>query len=158
MEGHRTRWLTGRAFTTSSLGNGRQPSDLVELAVVPIVGGIIDEPTSWLVRPDTPVTARARSIHGITNAQVADLPVFADIEADVIQALNGSALIAHNAHVDIGVLRRKLGTWECREVFDTLKLARRQLPCGVRHPSATVPPLWRVLRHGLAKRPPRRPW
>ncbi len=38
------------------------------------------------------------------------------------------ALVAHNAHVDVGVLQRKLGTWECPEVFDTLKLARRLRP------------------------------
>jgi exodeoxyribonuclease X len=36
--------------------------------------------------------------------------------------------VAHNAHVDFGVLRRHLGEWECPEVFDTLKLARRLLP------------------------------
>ncbi|MDQ2883993.1 MAG: 3'-5' exonuclease [Actinomycetota bacterium] len=121
-------WTSVHYVVVDVEGNGQQPPDLVELAVVPIVGGVINEPMSWLVRPDTPITARARSIHGITNAQVADLPVFADIEADVIQALNDSALIAHNAHVDIGVLRRKLGTWECSEVFDTLKLTRRLRP------------------------------
>ncbi|WP_425412586.1 3'-5' exonuclease [Lentzea jiangxiensis] len=37
-------------------------------------------------------------------------------------------LIGHNAHVDVGVIQRKLGDWECPEVFDTLKLARRLLP------------------------------
>ncbi|MGL5810771.1 MAG: exonuclease domain-containing protein [Nocardioides sp.] len=42
--------------------------------------------------------------------------------------MDASALIAHNAHVDVGVLQRKLGEWECPEVLDTLKLARRLLP------------------------------
>jgi DNA polymerase III epsilon subunit-like protein len=37
-------------------------------------------------------------------------------------------LIAHNAHVDAGVLRRHLGGWECPEVLDTLKITRRLLP------------------------------
>ena len=31
--------------------------------------------------------------------------------------------MAHNAHVDVAVLRRELGGWESPEVFDTLKLA-----------------------------------
>ncbi|WP_238935395.1 exonuclease domain-containing protein [Saccharopolyspora spinosa] len=109
-------------------GNGQQPPDLVELAAVPIVDGIIGEPKSWLVRPDQPITHFAKRIHGITNEKVADSPVFAYIEADVLKALDASALIAHNAHVDVGVLQRKLGDWECPEVFDTLKLARRLLP------------------------------
>jgi exodeoxyribonuclease X len=30
--------------------------------------------------------------------------------------------------VDVGVLQRKLGEWECPEIFDTLKLARRLFP------------------------------
>lgn len=109
-------------------GNGQQPPDLVELAVVPIVGGIIGEPSSWLVRPDTPITHFARKLHGITNDDVADAPVFDDIKSEVVQALIGDGLIAHHAHIDVDVLQRKLGKWECPEVFDTLKLARRLLP------------------------------
>ncbi len=109
-------------------GNGQQPPDLVELAVVPIVGGVIGSPSSWLVRPDTPITPLARRIHGITNEHVANAQVFADIRAEVLCALKGAVLVAHNAHVDVGVLQRKLGDWKCPGVFDTLKLARRLLP------------------------------
>ena len=54
--------------------------------------------------------------------------MFADIKDEVLAALDGAALVAHNAHVDVGVLQRKLDGWECPEVFDTLKLARRRLP------------------------------
>jgi exodeoxyribonuclease X len=109
-------------------GNGQQPPDLVELAAVPIVAGVVGEASSWLVKPDQPISHFARRIHGISNEQVEDAPVFGYIEADVLKALDASALIAHNAHVDVGVLQRKLGDWECPEVFDTLKLARRLLP------------------------------
>ena len=35
-------------------GNGHQPPDLVELAVVPITGGVIGEPIAWLLRPEKP--------------------------------------------------------------------------------------------------------
>lgn len=109
-------------------GNGAQPPDLVELATVPILGGVIGKPSSWLIRPDTPITGFARRIHGISNDAVDEAPMFGDIEDQVRQALVGDGLIAHNAHVDVGVLQRKLGDWECPEVFDTLKLARRLLP------------------------------
>jgi DNA polymerase III epsilon subunit-like protein len=37
-------------------------------------------------------------------------------------------VVAHNAHVDVSVLRRELDGWEAPEVFDTLKLAKRLLP------------------------------
>ena len=55
-------------------------------------------------------------------------PVFAALRDEVLRALDADALITHNAHVDVGVLEHKLGGWECPEVFDTLKLARRLLP------------------------------
>jgi len=109
-------------------GNGHQPPDLVELAAVPIVGGSIGEPTTWLVRPDQSIKYFATRIHGLTNQDVADAPMFAAIKDDVLVALDADALVAHNAHVDVGVLKRELGDWKTPEVFDTLKLARRLLP------------------------------
>ena len=55
-------------------------------------------------------------------------PIFDDIKHAVLEALDTDGLIAHNAHVDVGVFQRKLGEWECPETFDTLPLARRLLP------------------------------
>jgi exodeoxyribonuclease X len=110
-------------------GNGQQPPDLVELATVPIVGGTIGESASWLVRPAEPIKYFATRIHGLTNKDVADAPEFAAISDEVLRALNGAVLVAHNAHVDLDVLGRKLGgNWQRPEVFDTLKLARRLVP------------------------------
>lgn len=123
-----TDWTTVRYAVVDVEGNGQQPPDLVELAVVPIVGGIIGEPMSWLVRPETSILHFATRIHGLTNKDVADAPVFATIKDNVLQALEADALIAHNAHIDVGVLRRKLDDWQCPEVFDTLRLARRLIP------------------------------
>lgn len=123
-----THWSRLNYVVVDVEGNGQQPPDLVELAAVPIVEGIIGEPRTWLVKPDQPITGIARKIHGISNDDVMATPLFAYVEADVLKALDSSALIGHNAHVDVGVLQRKLGDWECPEVFDTLKLARRLLP------------------------------
>jgi len=123
-----TDWTSRSYVVVDVEGNGAQPPDLVELAVVPIIGGVIGEPSSWLVRPDTPITHVARKVHGITNDTVADAPVFDAIKSEVLHALTGDGLIAHNAHVDVGVLKRKLGEWEHPEIFDTLKLARRLFP------------------------------
>ena len=123
-----TDWTSLNYVVVDVEGNGQQPPDLVELAAVPVVAGVIGEPTSWLVRPETPITPFARRIHGITNEQVAEAPLFADIRDDVLSAVDAAALVGHNAHVDIAVLERKLGDWQRPEVFDTLKLARRLLP------------------------------
>lgn len=123
-----TDWTSLRYVVVDVEGNGQRPPDLVELAAVRIVDGIIGEPIDWLVRPDQPSTSFARRIHGISNEDVEGADIFADVEASVLEALDADVLIAHAAHVDVGVLQRKLGEWECPEVFDTLKLARRFYP------------------------------
>jgi len=123
-----TDWTSLRYAVADVEGNGQQPPDLVEVAVLPITDGAPGEPVSWLARPPRPITRLAASIHRITDADVADAPVFAEIEPEVRRALAGRVLVAHNAHVDVGVLRRELGGWEPPEVFDTLQLARRLLP------------------------------
>ena len=123
-----TDWTSLSYVVVDVEGNGQQPPDLVELAAVPIVAGVVGEPVSWLVKPELPIRNFAARIHGLTDKAVADAPAFDDVAAEVLKALDADALVAHNAHVDVGVLQRKLGDWDCPEVFDTLKLARRLLP------------------------------
>jgi DNA polymerase III epsilon subunit-like protein len=123
-----TDWTSLNYVVVDVEGNGQQPPDLVELAAVPIVGGVIGEPLSWLVKPDTPIKHFATRIHGLTNKDVADCPSFEAITGNVLAALDADSLVAHNAHVDLGVLSRKLPDWESPEVFDTLKLVRRLVP------------------------------
>jgi exodeoxyribonuclease X len=123
-----TDWTSLNYAVADVEGNGQQPPDLVELAVLPITDGTIGEPVTWLVKPPRPIKYFATRIHGISDKEVAGSPAFADIKNEVRRALSGRALIAHNAHVDMGVLERELGEWESPEVFDTLKLAKRRLP------------------------------
>jgi DNA polymerase III epsilon subunit-like protein len=135
-------WTSLRYAVVDVEGNGQQPPDLVEVAAVPIAGGVIGAPVSWLVRPPLPITPLARRIHGITNEHVAGAPVFADIRDELLHVLDGAVLVAHSAHVDAGVLARELGGWNAPEEFDTLKLARRLLPG---QPSYRLGSLTRVL-------------
>jgi exodeoxyribonuclease X len=123
-----TDWTSLRYAVVDVEGNGQQPPDLVEVGVVPIVGGVIGEPRSWLVRPVRPIKYHATRIHGVTSQDVAGMPAFADIADEVRQALDAPALVAHNAYVDVGVLQRHLPKWDAPETFDTLKLAKRLLP------------------------------
>jgi exodeoxyribonuclease X len=123
-----TDWTSLNYVVVDVEGNGHQPPDLVELAAVPIVGGVIGEPASWLVCPDLPIKHFATRVHGLTNQDVTDCPSFEAVKVDVLMALSHPAIIAHNAHVDVGVLQRKMSGWEPPEVFDTLKLARRLVP------------------------------
>jgi exodeoxyribonuclease X len=123
-----SRWTERRYAVIDVEGNGQQPPDLVELAIVSVTAGAAGEPTAWLFKPDEPITAMARRIHGITNNMVADAPAFADLAAEIRAHVEGAVLVAHNASVDLGVLRRKLPDLAPTGVLDTLKLARRLLP------------------------------
>jgi exodeoxyribonuclease X len=123
-----TDWTTLAYAVADVEGNGQQPPDLVEVAVLPIADGAIGEAVSWLVKPPRPIKYMATAVHGIRTKDVARCPPFAEIDHEVRRALMSRVLVAHNAHVDVSVLKRELGEWEPPEVFDTLKLARRLLP------------------------------
>jgi DNA polymerase III epsilon subunit-like protein len=123
-----TYWTERHYAVIDVEGNGQQPPDLVELAVVPIIRGRIGQPTSWLFRQSQPITLMARRVHGISNDMVAGAPPFADLEADVRAHLAGAVLVAHNAGVDLGVLRRTMPDLPPAGVLDTLRLSRRLQP------------------------------
>jgi exodeoxyribonuclease X len=83
---------------------------------------------AWLFKPGHPITPVVRRIHGISNGDVADAPVFAEREAEIRTCLGQAVLVAHNAGIDLGVLKRKMPDFAPVDVIDTLKLARWLLP------------------------------
>ncbi|MEU6720209.1 3'-5' exonuclease [Nonomuraea sp. NPDC046802] len=121
-------WTTFRYAVADVEGNGQQPPDLVELAIVLIDQGMVGEPLTWLVKPPRPITPLACRIHGISNEQVASAPSADEYATDIMAVFDGTIFVAHNAHVDLNVLTRELPGFQPALVIDTLKLARRLLP------------------------------
>jgi exodeoxyribonuclease X len=109
-------------------GNGDWPPRLVEVAVVPVGGGIVGKPRSWLIRPATPITWQARRVHGITNEAVEALPGIDAIRADLVDQLADHVIVGHNVRIDVDVLTRELPGWKPAATLDTLRLARQDLP------------------------------
>lgn len=137
-----TAWTQGQYAVIDVEGNGQHPPDLVEPGFLPVAGGQPGEPTTWLFKPEAPITSIARRIHGITNDAITDAPVFAEREAEIRSLLGEAILVAHNAGVDLGVLKRKMPGFSPAGVLDTLKLSRRLLPG---QPSYRLGPLVRAL-------------
>jgi DNA polymerase-3 subunit epsilon len=86
-------------------------------------------PQGRAVHPD------ALAVHGISDADLADKPVFSGIVAELMEFLEGAILVAHNATFDIGFLNSELSRLglpaiEPSRVTDTLALARRKHPMG----------------------------
>ncbi len=59
-----------------------------------------------LVNPQRPVAAT--EIHGITDEDVADAPLFCDIAGDFVDALSGCVLAAYNVYFDMKFLNYEL--------------------------------------------------
>ncbi|WP_165358779.1 3'-5' exonuclease [Haloactinopolyspora alba] len=104
---------------------------IAEIAVVTTDahGRVLDE---WATRLNPQGPVGATEIHGITQADVADAPLFADVLVPLNRRLAGAAVVAHNAPFDLAFLRaeyRRLG-WVLPHVpaLCTLDASQYHLP------------------------------
>jgi DNA polymerase III epsilon subunit-like protein len=111
-------------------GNGQQPPEIIEVAVLPLDGtGTSEHLRDWLIRPERPITQIVtRKVHGISNADVASCPPWSAVASDVEALLTDRILVAHNATVEHRVLGAHLPNWRPPLVLDTLRLAKHVWP------------------------------
>jgi len=92
------------------------------------------------INPEREIDAGAQAIHGITKEFLTGKPLFKEVAHELIEFIQGSELIIHNAPFDVGFMNAELQyaskTWKpvaeyCR-ILDTLALARKQHP-GMRN-------------------------
>ena len=62
-----------------------------------------------LVRPSREIPAEATAVHGISAADVADAPSFADIASELRARLGDSVFVAHNVGFDLPMLQHAFG-------------------------------------------------
>lgn len=88
------------------------------------------------VNPERDVDQGAIEVHGITNEDLADKPLFQQVAAEFLDFVRGAELLIHNAPFDIGFLDMELarvdpshpGLAELCKVTDTLLMARARHP------------------------------
>ena len=87
------------------------------------------------LNPERPGSEEAIRIHGLTDAFLADKPVFAQVADEFLAFIEGAEVIAHNAAFDVGFFNaelRRLGKppfHTCvAKVTDSLLMAREQFP------------------------------
>jgi superfamily I DNA/RNA helicase/DNA polymerase III epsilon subunit-like protein len=106
----------------------RTRCEVVDLAGVRVRGGKIVEEFQSLVRPTRPISAATTKVHGITDADVAGAPPFAEAWRAFRAFAGDDQLVAHNGHdFDFPVLRRlaeEMGNTWTFSCYDTLPLAR----------------------------------
>ncbi len=119
---------------------GLEPSQghrIIEIGCVEIINRrLTDARYHQFLQPDREIDEGAAEVHGITAADLADKPRFADVVDDFLEFVRGAELIIHNAPFDVGFLNNELGLLQktygslsdyCT-VLDTLALAREIHP------------------------------
>jgi len=89
------------------------------------------------INPEREIEEGALAVHGLTRVRLAQEPKFGDICAELLEFIQGSELIIHNAAFDIAFLEREFALLagatpillrsRC-QIVDTLTLARERHP------------------------------
>ena len=124
-------------FDTETTGLDPQGGDrLVEIGCVEMVNRVETGRTFHAYfNPQRPMPAAAEAVHGLSDAFLADKPLFAEHAAELLEFIGDSPLVAHNAGFDFGFLDMELALCGLEPIsrdrmVDTVALAR------VRHPGA----------------------
>jgi DNA polymerase-3 subunit epsilon len=88
------------------------------------------------LNPERAIDEAAMEVHGISNEQLLDKPLFDDLAVELIGFLKGAELVIHNAPFDVGFLNSEFNSIgygekvieEHCEVLDTLVMARQKHP------------------------------
>ena len=124
-------------FDTETTGLDAREERIIEIGAVELVNRF---PTGrvfhhYLNPQGRQINAEAVAIHGITMAQLADKPSFADVAEEFLAFIDGAQLVAHNAGFDFAFVNAELGRLgrpgiDPGRMVDTLVLARRRHPMG----------------------------
>jgi DNA polymerase III subunit epsilon len=89
-----------------------------------------------LVNPERDIDEGAERVHGISRADLAGQPRFAEVADELLDFIRDGELVIHNAEFDVGFLEHELNLMQHPQpvisshalVLDTLALARRMHP------------------------------
>jgi DNA polymerase III subunit epsilon len=124
-------------FDTETTGLDKNEDRVIEIGAVELVNRFTTGRTFHVyINPDgRNVHPDAQRIHGISNADLAGKPRFAEIAEEFCEFIEGAKLVAHNAGFDTEFInaefsRLGLPAIGNDRVIDTLQLARRKHPMG----------------------------
>jgi DNA polymerase-3 subunit epsilon len=124
-------------FDTETTGLDWRDERIIELGGVELVNRFPTGRTfhRYLNPQGRGIDPEAQAVHGITAADLADKPTFADIADEFLEFIDGANLVAHNSGFDMAFINAELGRLgqtgiDPGRVVDTLALARRRHPMG----------------------------
>ena len=96
-------------FDLETTGVNITKDRIVEISCLKILPDGTEESKTWRVNPQVPIPPQATAIHGITDEDVKDCPVFRDIAPSIKAQLEGSDLAGFNSNrFDIPLLAEEL--------------------------------------------------
>ncbi|QJQ31870.1 DNA polymerase III subunit epsilon [Sphingomonas lacunae] len=127
-------------FDTETTGLNAGGGDrLVEIGCVELVNRVeTGRVFHAYFNPERPMPPEAQAVHGLSDAFLADKPLFADVVDELLEFLGTDAkLVAHNAMFDFGfvdaeLVRLKRLPLDRTRMIDTVAMARRMHP-GAKH-------------------------
>ena len=124
-------------FDTETTGLDKNDDRVIEIGAVELVNRFSTGRTFHVyINPDgREVHPDAQRVHGISNADLSDKPVFSAVADAFCEFIEGAKLVAHNATFDTEFInaefaRLGLPPVTNDRVVDTLQLARRKHPMG----------------------------
>ena len=126
-------------FDTETTGLSPLSGDrMVEIGCVELVNRVeTGRSFHAYFNPGRPMPAGAEAVHGLSDAFLADKPLFGDLCEDLLDFLGDCPLVAHNASFDFGFLNHELSLCGrplvcMTRMVDTLAIARQRHP-GAKH-------------------------
>ena len=96
-------------FDLETTGINISKDRIVEIAILKVHPNGNEENKRWLVNPEIPIPPEVTTIHGISDADVADAPTFKTISKAVYQMIKDSDLAGFNSNrFDIPLLAEEL--------------------------------------------------
>ena len=88
------------------------------------------------INPERAIDKEAQQVHGISNEELINKPTFAEIAEELIEFLEGSTIVAHNASFDVGFINHELNLVSSKYpklediciIEDSLMIARKKFP------------------------------
>jgi DNA polymerase-3 subunit epsilon len=136
-EGDTDSMMREIVFDTETTGLDWRDDRVIELGGIELVNRFPTGRTfhRYINPQGREINAEAQAVHGISMAQLADKPSFADVAEDFMEFIDGAHLVAHNAGFDIAFINAELArlgqpSVEQGRVVDTLAIAKRKHPMG----------------------------
>lgn len=126
-------------FDTETTGFDPKNGDrMVEIGCIEMVNRVLTGKTYHAYfNPERSMPAEAEAVHGLSDAFLADKPLFAEHAQEFLDFIEDSPMVAHNAGFDFKFINAELALCSMPEVsrdrmVDTVALAK------VRHPGAKL--------------------